>query len=33
VLYEEPTLQRLFGAEYDAYRKRVRRWLPKVPRS
>jgi len=32
LLYEEPTLQRLFGAEYDAYRNRVRRWLPKIPR-
>lgn len=32
LLYEEPTLQRLFGAEYAAYRSRVRRWLPKVPR-
>lgn len=28
VLYEEPTLRRLFGAEYDAYCERVRRWLP-----
>lgn len=26
--YEEPTLQRLFGADYQAYRARVRRWLP-----
>ena len=26
-LYEEPTLRRAFGAEYDAYRTRVRRWL------
>ena len=33
LFYEEPTLQRLFGAEYDAYRARVRRWLPGVPRS
>lgn len=33
VFYEEPTLQRLFGPEYDAYRARVRRWLPGVPRS
>ena len=32
LLYEEPTLHRLFGADYDAYRNRVRRWLPKVPR-
>lgn len=29
LLYEEPTLARLFGAEYDAYRARVRRWLPR----
>ena len=33
VFYEEPTLQRLFGAEYDAYRAAVHRWLPRVPRS
>jgi protein-S-isoprenylcysteine O-methyltransferase Ste14 len=26
--YEEPTLTRLFGAPYNAYRSRVRRWLP-----
>lgn len=26
--YEEPTLQRRYGAEYDAYRREVRRWLP-----
>ena len=32
VLYEEPTLQRLFGADYDAYRAAVHRWLPRVPR-
>ncbi len=28
VLYEEPKLQRLFGAEYDRYRSHVNRWLP-----
>ena len=28
VFYEEPTLRRSFGAEYDAYCSRVRRWLP-----
>jgi protein-S-isoprenylcysteine O-methyltransferase Ste14 len=28
--YEEPTLGRLFGGEYDAYRSRVRRWLPRI---
>lgn len=33
VFYEEPTLQRLFGAEYEAYRAQVHRWLPRVPRS
>jgi protein-S-isoprenylcysteine O-methyltransferase Ste14 len=30
VWYEEPTLTRLFGAEYDTYRRRVRRWLPRI---
>jgi protein-S-isoprenylcysteine O-methyltransferase Ste14 len=28
-LYEEPTLKRLFGAEYAEYRKSVPRWIPK----
>ena len=28
VLHEERELSRRFGAEYDAYRKRVGRWLP-----
>jgi protein-S-isoprenylcysteine O-methyltransferase Ste14 len=28
VVYEEPTLGRLFGEEYQAYRAKVRRWLP-----
>jgi protein-S-isoprenylcysteine O-methyltransferase Ste14 len=32
VFYEEPTLQRLFGAEYEAYRAVVHRWLPRLPR-
>jgi protein-S-isoprenylcysteine O-methyltransferase Ste14 len=27
VTYEEPTLVRLFGTEYEAYRARVGRWL------
>ncbi len=27
-LYEEPTLRRLFGAEYEAYGRRVKRWRP-----
>lgn len=32
VLSEEPILRKRFGAEYDAYRQEVRRWLPRVPR-
>jgi protein-S-isoprenylcysteine O-methyltransferase Ste14 len=30
VLYEEPTLRRAFGPEYEAYCHRVRRWRPGV---
>lgn len=33
LLYEEPTLTRLYGAQYAAYRAAVRRWLPRVPKS
>ena len=33
VLNEEPTLRRRFGAEYDAYCRRVPRWLPRRPRA
>ena len=29
VLYEEPHLLREFGREYEAYRERVGRWLPR----
>lgn len=29
VRYEEPTLARLFGDDYQAYRARVSRWLPR----
>jgi protein-S-isoprenylcysteine O-methyltransferase Ste14 len=29
-LYEEPTLSRRYGAEYDAYRRAVPRWLPRL---
>ena len=29
-LYEEPTLQRQFGDEYDRYRKAVHAWVPRV---
>lgn len=28
ILYEEPALRRSFGAEYEAYCRRVRRWRP-----
>jgi protein-S-isoprenylcysteine O-methyltransferase Ste14 len=30
VLYEEPTLRRLFGGAYDAYCRSVPRWRPKI---
>ena len=30
VLYEEPTLRRRFGAEYEAYCRRVPRWWPRL---
>jgi len=30
VFYEEPTLRRTFGAEYEAYCRRVHRWWPRV---
>ncbi len=30
VWYEEPTLQRTFGPDYEAYCRRVRRWWPSV---
>ena len=32
LVYEEPTLKRLFGEEYDRYRAEVPRWIPKVGR-
>ena len=32
VLYEEPTLRRLFGAEYESYCRRVGRWWPRMTR-
>ena len=32
IWYEEPTLRRTFGAEYEAYCRRVRRWWPRPPR-
>jgi len=30
MLYEEPTLTRLFGEEYVIYRKNVPRWIPRL---
>jgi protein-S-isoprenylcysteine O-methyltransferase Ste14 len=33
VFYEEPQLRDRFGASYDDYRRRVRRWIPTRPRS
>jgi protein-S-isoprenylcysteine O-methyltransferase Ste14 len=30
LLYEEPALKRQFGAEYEAYRRSVPRWLPRI---
>jgi protein-S-isoprenylcysteine O-methyltransferase Ste14 len=29
-LYEEPTLGRSFGEEYDTYRREVGRWWPRL---
>jgi protein-S-isoprenylcysteine O-methyltransferase Ste14 len=29
-LYEEPTLRKKFGAEYEEYCRNVRRWLPRM---
>ena len=33
VMYEEPTLRRTFGSEYDDYSRRVGRWWPRLRRS
>jgi len=30
VLYEEPTLKKLFGSEYEQYCKEVSRWIPNL---
>jgi protein-S-isoprenylcysteine O-methyltransferase Ste14 len=29
-LYEEPTLRKMFGAEYEEYCRNVRRWAPRI---
>ncbi len=33
LVYEEPTLQERFGAEYELYRSKVWRWIPHPPES
>ena len=30
LLHEEPSLSRRFGAEYETYRRAVRRWIPRL---
>jgi protein-S-isoprenylcysteine O-methyltransferase Ste14 len=32
ISYEEPTLARVFGDDYQTYRQHVRRWIPRLPR-
>jgi protein-S-isoprenylcysteine O-methyltransferase Ste14 len=29
-LYEEPTLRKMFGAQYEEYCRNVRRWIPRL---
>jgi protein-S-isoprenylcysteine O-methyltransferase Ste14 len=30
LFYEEPTLRRTFGADYEEYCRNVRRWIPRM---
>ena len=30
MLYEEPTLRKMFGADYEEYCRNVRRWIPRL---
>jgi protein-S-isoprenylcysteine O-methyltransferase Ste14 len=30
LLYEEPTLRKMFGADYEEYCRNVHRWLPRM---
>jgi protein-S-isoprenylcysteine O-methyltransferase Ste14 len=30
MLYEEPTLRKMFGGDYEEYCKNVHRWLPRL---
>ena len=32
IFYEEPTLRKQFGEEYERYRASVLRWIPKLRR-
>ena len=32
VIYEEPTLKRIFGEDYEDYRRDVGRWIPRLAR-
>jgi protein-S-isoprenylcysteine O-methyltransferase Ste14 len=29
-LYEEPTLRKMFGADYEEYCRNVQRWIPRI---
>ncbi|HYW38646.1 MAG TPA: hypothetical protein VE957_11065 [Terriglobales bacterium] len=29
-LYEEPTLRKMFGAQYEEYCRNIRRWVPRM---
>jgi protein-S-isoprenylcysteine O-methyltransferase Ste14 len=31
LFYEEPTLRKKFGADYEEYCRNVRRWWPRAP--
>ena len=31
ISYEEPTLDRMFGGDYETYRRAVGRWIPRRP--
>jgi protein-S-isoprenylcysteine O-methyltransferase Ste14 len=33
IWYEEPTLRRTFGSDYEAYCRRVSRWSPRLPKN
>ena len=30
LLYEEPALKRVFGEDYETYRRAVPRWIPRI---